>query len=510
MLSRSLAEGALLGWLLRQPPSVRRLPVWLLTADEAATELQRVQARKAMDAAYEAELVMALAAGRPDTDDPPPGHPGARRRGGGSPVPGTSEFLPDELAVVLNCGRPFAAGVLADAHQVVQRMPAVLTECAAGRLDWFRARVFADVLGTATDEVVAVVVPQVLPEAAGLSSGKLRNRLIAAAVAADEEFAERRRVEAERRAAVRLYPTADGMSALTTEAPSAVAAAMWSVIDQAAQLAATAGDDRPIGVLRAEAHAALVLRSWDTSRPAMTGHLTITAPLSALRPPAGAAGHPMTGQRTDEAHCAASAPACENLPTLNGTPITTAHLRELAAQLGALGAQAPPGGTLAVALTDDHGALLATATAAELTRLAARGCPTHRQKGDCACPVLTAPAEVEGYHHSAAQERFLRLRDRTCRHPGCGQPAGRTDADHVVPYDCGGRTTCHNLCCLCRSHHRLKTFARGWRFQMTDDGTLSVTTPSGITRTTRPPGLRDQRALPPPRPAPADESPPPF
>jgi hypothetical protein len=227
----------------------------MLTPEEAATELARVQQRKAMDAAYEAELVMAVAAGRPDTDDPPPGHPGARRRGAGSPVPGTSEFLPDELALVLNCGRPFAAGVLADAFQLVRRMPAVLGECASGRMDWFRARVFADVLGTASDEVVAAVVPAVLPVAAGLSSGKLRNRLVAAAVTADEEFAERRRVEPEQRAAVRLYPIGDGMSALTTELPSAQTAAMWSTIDQAAQLAATAGDDRPIGVLRAEAHA---------------------------------------------------------------------------------------------------------------------------------------------------------------------------------------------------------------------------------------------------------------
>ncbi|MBB3083993.1 DUF222 domain-containing protein [Geodermatophilus sabuli] len=42
----------------------------------------------------------------------------------------------------------------------------------------------------------------------------------------------------------------------------------------------------------------------------------------------------------------------------------------------------------------------------------------------------------------------------------------------------------------CRGHHRLKTLARGWRFVMDDDGTLHVTNPSGITRTTRPPGLR--------------------
>ena len=51
----------------------------------------------------------------------------------------------------------------------------------------------------------------------------------------------------------------------------------------------------------------------------------------------------------------------------------------------------------------------------------------------------------------------------------------------------GGREVLY----LCRSHHRLKTFAPGWQFAMDDDGTLHVTTPSGITRTTRPPGRID-------------------
>ncbi|MET0764692.1 MAG: hypothetical protein ABWY29_07480 [Blastococcus sp.] len=112
---------------------------------------------------------------------------------------------------------------------------------------------------------------------------------------------------------------------------------------------------------------------------------------------------------------------------------------------------------------------------------------------------------------SPAQRRFVEHRDRACRHPNCGQPVGRVDLDHVVAYGAGGRTECVNLCCLCRRHHRLKTHRRGWRFVLTRDGRLRVTTPSGITRTTRPPGLRDrieQRALPPP-PAPPEE-PPPF
>ncbi|MGY1773866.1 hypothetical protein ACI8AX_21815, partial [Blastococcus sp. SYSU D00813] len=49
-----------------------------------------------------------------------------------------------------------------------------------------------------------------------------------------------------------------------------------------------------------------------------------------------------------------------------------------------------------------------------------------------------------------------------------------------------GETSCQNLCCLCRRHHRLKTHARGWVYRMAPDGTLTVTTPSGVTRTSRP------------------------
>ncbi|WP_164704474.1 HNH endonuclease signature motif containing protein [Blastococcus litoris] len=496
-LRRSPVEGALVGLLLEQPPDVSRLPVALLSDGEKAAELQRLQARKAMDAAYEAELVMGLAADRPDTDDPPPGHPGARRRGAGSPVPGTSEFLPDELALVLNCSRTFATGVLADAYELVERMPAVQAACAAGALDWWRARVFADVLGPASDEVVATVVPAVLPEAAALSSGRLRRRLISAAIAADEEFAERRRIEAERRAEVRVRPTQDGMSVLSSELPSPVAAAMWSAIDTAAQLARTAGDDRPIGLLRAEAHAAMVLRPGGSpSGPGSTAQITVLAPLAALHP----------GGTADL--------AVDQGPQAAGVPITAAHLRELMTQLGALGVQAPPGGSLEVAITGEDGALLATATGGELARQSARGCPVHGRAAACACPVLGAPAAVARYAPSAAQGRFLKLRDRTCRHPGCSQPAGRTDADHVVAYDCGGRTGCENLCCLCRTHHRLKTFARNWRFELSPDGTLRVTTPSGVTRCTRPPGLRHpvlQRALPAPAPPPGPpDEPPPF
>ena len=153
---------------------------------------------------------------------------------------------------------------------------------------------------------------------------------------------------------------------------------------------------------------------------------------------------------------------------VNGRPITAAHVRELLEQLDAVcpgGLQAPTGGSLQIAVTDADGALLATASRAELERIARRGCRDHPARASppigCGCAVLDRPPPVDRYRPTPAQRRFGTTRDRTCRQPGCGQPVGRVDLDHVVPYAEGGATDCDNLCCLCRRHHRLKTFAPG-------------------------------------------------
>jgi hypothetical protein len=56
-----------------------------------------------------------------------------------------------------------------------------------------------------------------------------------------------------------------------------------------------------------------------------------------------------------------------------------------------------------------------------------------------------------------------------------------------------------SLRCPCRRHHRIKTFARGWHFELLADGRLIVRTPSGVSRITRPPGwCYDPEPDPPP------------
>jgi hypothetical protein len=155
-----------------------------------------------------------------------------------------------------------------------------------------------------------------------------------------------------------------------------------------------------------------------------------------------------------------------------------------------------------VAITADDGRQLSTATLGALSHLTRRGCPAHPGPAGCGCPGLAVPPRVDRYRPTPAQRRFVTSRDRRCRHPGCRDRAGWADLDHVVPHAAGGPTDCANLCCLCRRHHRLKTHARGWRFALDGDGVLHVTTPSGVTRASRPPGLDP--------PEPPDDDPPPF
>lgn len=55
---------------------------------------------------------------------------------------------------------------------------------------------------------------------------------------------------------------------------------------------------------------------------------------------------------------------------------------------------------------------------------------------------------------TGATRTAVELRDRTCTHPSCDQPAEACEIDHIVPYEHGGETTQANARCYCRYHHR--------------------------------------------------------
>ncbi|MCZ2837993.1 HNH endonuclease signature motif containing protein [Modestobacter sp. VKM Ac-2985] len=479
-----------------------------LSSDErVAARLQGVQRRRAMEAAEEAELIVELAGRRPAAPDPD--GPGARRPGWASESGGAeiSEFFLAELSAVLNLGRGTAAVRLRRARTWSQKLPGTFADLAAGELDERRAHVLADVLEHTPAHIAGQVEDALLGEATGLSVARLERRATEELLRLDAAASEERRAEAEKAADVRVYPSpTDGRSTLAADLPTDEALECHDLLDQLALMLKSDGDPRPIGALRAHVLSLLIRRPADSGLPVVAANLTVTADLAALAGSSSAPGE------------------------VNGLPITASHLRELLARVGALGLTAPDSGTLTYALTGPDGELLATVTPAELARLARRGCPRHPDSGStgaaertgdtvgrdasepCDCVVLGPPPVTAAYRPTDRQRAFVTTRDRRCRFPDCGQRVGWTDLDHVTAHACGGATDCANLCCLCRSHHRLKTFASGWQYRMDRDGTLHVTTPSGVTRITRPPGQRSpgSRSHPPnPEPGPPPGAPPP-
>jgi hypothetical protein len=96
----------------------------------------------------------------------------------------------------------------------------------------------------------------------------------------------------------------------------------------------------------------------------------------------------------------------------------------------------------------------------------------QRLSGVSIRPVLdpTRADAVDAHDPPPWMRELVILRDGHCVFPGCGIDARSCDLDHVAPYlplDAGGppgQTSPANLACLCRRHHRAKTFA-GWRYR---------------------------------------------
>lgn len=102
------------------------------------------------------------------------------------------------------------------------------------------------------------------------------------------------------------------------------------------------------------------------------------------------------------------------------------------------------------------------------------------------------PDAVLKYFITPALAERIRLRDGTCRHPGCTVDAHDCEIDHVIAFDhqrpeLGGPTAEWNLVCLCRRHHREKTFGH-CAYRPGPLGELTIITETGHEHHTTPTG----------------------
>src|SRR3954463_3521175 len=173
-------------------PAVARPAPGELSRKQSAAALQLIQRRRARAAAEEAEFILRLAELCPDTEDPPPDHPGAKKTHWRSAreFPGVSEFFVDELAAVLGVGRGTAAHKAARAFTWRDKLPATLAALKRGDLDERRAQILADTLEHTSAALARRVEQVVLPEACGFGFTALKKRILAVLLELDAASAD--------------------------------------------------------------------------------------------------------------------------------------------------------------------------------------------------------------------------------------------------------------------------------------------------------------------------------
>jgi hypothetical protein len=93
--------------------------------------------------------------------------------------------------------------------------------------------------------------------------------------------------------------------------------------------------------------------------------------------------------------------------------------------------------------------------------------------------------QAKGHDPGVRLRHLTQIRHATCTGPMCERPSGRSDFEHNIPFEKGGRTCLCNTGPKCRHEHRLKQDPR-WNVEQHPDGTFTWTTPSGRQYTTGP------------------------
>ena len=494
----------------------------------------------ARDEASRVRALAAFARSRPAAMfDRAPGERGAASAASRAARPAAltdvSEWAVDEAAATLGISGRAASMMLIDAVTLVEGLPATLAALEAGEISPAHARVMVEVAGAVADPAKrAEVEEEVLPRAPRQTPPALKASVRRAVARIDAAAAADRLARAVRDRHVRLDNRDDGMSALTTLLTTPVGRACREALSAYAKACEYdengERDPRTHEQRMADCLADLILRPH-AEHPAVRLVLTLIAGVDTV-----------TGQGAG-----ADAPG-----ELEGDLVSAAQVRELAYQFGLMPRPEPTAEAGAGAdptAANEHEARLASLRDAEraaaedlLTACAAGELPmaltrlldtrrlidtalaerpriavvdqlsgtllaltdsTELRAAAAAGRGLGPPSGTDAYQPSDPLYRFVRLRDRRCRFPGCRLRARCCDLDHQVPHP-HGDTAHDNLACLCEHHHRLSHQAPGWRLHRAADGGLAWTLPGGCTITTYPPafGSDDGTAFvkePPPR-----------
>ncbi|NUJ88417.1 DUF222 domain-containing protein [Plantibacter sp. MCCC 1A11337] len=322
-----------------------------------------------------------------------------------------------------------------DAERLVNDAPAVLASLEAGRISARHAQTIIDQLSDVPVAGRAVFLAEVLPVAEESTNANLRRRARVLRERLHPESITARAIRSEADRRVEFEPAADGMAWVHLFTTAPIAQGVIERVEAAAAESRAAGDTRTCGQLQADALAAL----------ALTGVTPEDVMSSPVLP------HPIEVQEHIKPTVQITVPA-----------LSMAGVSDAPATLDGYGP------------IDPKTAARIAVNAPSFTRIL-----VQPETGS----VLSVGRNQ--YRVPADLQRAVRLRDGTCRAPGCGRRARACDLDHSVAWEDGGTTDVGNLACLCRHHHRMKHLP-GWNLDHGPGGVLEWTTPDGRHHRTEP------------------------
>lgn len=335
-----------------------------------------------------------------------------------------------EISAALRIGEREAEQLVADSATLVHDLQPTLMALRSGRISYRHASVLVDEARSLPGEAWPAFEAEALPAAEARTASGFRQKARAIRERVHPDSVDTRRRSAEDSRSVRLEPGRDGMAWLTAHLPAEQAVGAYRRLTEIARGLTASDEPRTLTQRRADVFADLLIDGIMPDTGLGRGvRATVLVSVPVLELLDGAGSENGTGTSS----------------TLEGYgPISLEVARRLAAH------------------------------APSFVRLL-----THPETGT----VLSVGRER--YAVPRDLRLWLRIRDETCRFPGCGRAAANADIDHTVDWQHQGATRHDNLAHLCEAHHQLKHHT-AWRVDQAGGGALEWRAPSGRTYRTEP------------------------
>lgn len=427
--------GPLVGQLAHHPVTHRDLESSLESLGELASLRAWLDAQEAKLLTRVTELVVG----------------GLAQQGYGGPVAEEygESLAAAEVGATLRMPDRTATQLIKQAQLLVDHFPATVEALQLGRISRRHAIVVAQECCDVPQQEVPEFEEQLLDIARGTTAAKLGHRARRLREELHPESLTVRRKKKVLERSVSVEPCRDGMAWLSAYLPAEQAYGIANRLDVTARSLQGPGEHRTLGQLRADVFSDLLT------------HACVSDP---------------TVNRTHEDDSSASSGSplqVASEPAAAGYRGVTARVMVTVPVLTLLGGIEP-------AELDGYGPIDAGTArklaghAPSFTRLL-----THPETG----AVLSVGRTR--YKPPKDLQDWVRIRDRTCRHPGCNRTAMNCEIDHTTPWSQGGETRANNLAALCKKHHMFKTLGF-WKHRQPEDGTLHVTSVAGRRYTTTP------------------------